>query len=125
VNAALHLLRPTAFLRHLGAQMAFVALLAAALMPTLARLALPDGLADRAAICQSAPAGSPQDSPASHDDLCAFCTLAQFAPALPAAAPAALAVVPFAPPAPLAPAAVRASVAQSSPPDARGPPPVA
>ena len=125
MHTALSLLRPTAFLRRLGVQLAFVALLAAALMPTVSRLALPDGLADWASICQSAPSGSPQGGATSHDDVCAFCTLAHTTPALPVDVPPAVAAIAFAPPAPLAPAPVRASVAQARPPAARGPPSVA
>ena len=125
MNATLRLLRPTAILRRLAAQLAFVAVLAAALMPTLTRIALPEGLADGAAICQSAPTGASQGSANVHDDACLYCALAHATPALSVAASAAPGIVAFAPPAPLAPAPVRASVAQARPPAARGPPPVA
>ena len=116
------LLRPTAFLRRLGVRLALVALLAAALMPTLSRLAQPEGLADWAAICQSAPSGTPSDAARAHDDACAFCTLAHTTPFLLDDSRPAVAVVDFAPPAPRAPAPVRARVTQARPPAARGPP---
>ena len=119
----LALLRPTAFLRRLGVRLALVALLAAALMPTLSRLAQPEGLADWAAICQSTPSGnSPSDAARAHDDACAFCTLAHTTPFLLDDSRPAVAVVDFAPPAPRAPAPVRARVTQARPPAARGPP---
>lgn len=118
----LTLLRPTAFLRRLGVQLAFVALLAAALMPTISRLAQPEGLADWAAICQSTPPGTAPDAARAHDDACAFCTLAHTTPFLLDDGRPAVAVVAFAPPAPRAPDAVRAPVTQARPPAARGPP---
>ena len=119
----LALLRPTAFLRRLGVQLAFVALLAAALMPTISRLAQPEGLADWAAICQSTPSGnSLSDAARAHDDACAFCTLAHTTPFLLGDATPTIAAIAFAPPAPRAPAPVRAHAAQARPPAARGPP---
>ncbi len=118
----LALLRPTALLRRLGVQLALVALLAAALMPTFTRLASPEGLAGWASVCQAAAPGSTQDGPSALDDACVFCTLAHAAPALLPAAPPAVAAIAFAPPAPLATAPVRTSVAQARPPAARGPP---
>ena len=123
---ALAFLRPTAALRRLGVRLAFVAVLAAALMPTFARLAPPGGIAERAAICQSSTApAAPQDGGHDHDDACAYCTLAHTTPALLDAVPARVAAVDFALPAPLAPAPVRAGVPQARAPSARAPPSLA
>ena len=122
MHRALAFLRPTAALRRLGVQLAFVALLAAALMPTFSRLAQPGGIADWAAICQSAPSGPQQDGAHEHDDACAYCTLAHTTPALLDAVPVVVAAIAFAPPAPLAPAPVRAGVPQARAPSARAPP---
>lgn len=115
-------LRPTAALRRLGVRLAFVAVLAAALMPTFSRLAQPDGIAQWAAICQSTPTGPSQDGAHDRDDACAYCTLAHTTPALLDAVPAVLAAIAFAPPAPLAAAPVRPVIAQARAPGARGPP---
>lgn len=122
MHTALAFLRPTAALRRLGVRLAFVALLAAALMPTFSRLAQPGGIAEWAAICQSSPSGPQQDGAHDHDDACAYCTLAHTTPALLDAAPMAVAAVEFAPPAPLAPVPVRAGVPQARAPSARAPP---
>ena len=119
-------LRPTAALRRFSVRLAFIALLAAALMPTLSRLAQPAGLSDWAAICQAASptsnSGAPQDDQREHGDACAFCSLAHTSPALGGAALPAVAVLAYAPPAPPDSACVRASVPQAPPPSARAPP---
>jgi hypothetical protein len=128
VHDALAFLRPTAALRRLGVRLAFVAVLAAALMPTFSRLAQPGGIAEWAAICQStptSPSGPSQDSAHAHDDACAYCTLAHTTPALLDAVPVVVAAIEFAPPAPLAPAPVRAGVPQARAPSARAPPSLA
>ena len=125
MHDALAFLRPTAALRRLGVRLAFVAVLAAALMPTFSRLAQPGGIAEWAAICQS-PATSPSQQGAhDHDDACAYCTLAHTTPALLDGAPTLVAAITFAPPAPLAPAPVRAGAVQARAPSARAPPSVA
>ena len=120
---ALALLRPTTALRRLGARWAFVALLAAALMPSFARIATPSGPVDRAAICQ----GGPQDTGSSQGgahlgDACVLCSLAHATPVLTGAAAPAVAVLAYAPPAPPAPAPMRTSVPQARAPSARAPP---
>lgn len=122
MHAALAFIRPTAALRRLGVRLAFVAVLAAALMPTFSRLAQPGGIAEWAAICQSVPSGPSQDGAHEHDDACAYCTLAHTTPALLDAVPTVVAALEFAPPAPLAPVPVRASVPQARAPSARAPP---
>ena len=119
---ALTFLRPTAAFRRLGVRLAFVAVLAAALMPSLARLAQPGGLAGWAAICQSSTTGGSQDGARDHADACAYCTLAHTTPVLPGAAPALVAAVDFAPPAPMAAAPMHAGGAQARAPSARAPP---
>ena len=119
---ALTFLRPTAALRRLGVRLAFVAVLAAALMPSFSRLMQPGGLAGWAAICQTAPSGAPQDGAGDHADACAYCTLAHTTPVLPVSAQAIVAAIDFAPPAPLAPVPVRAGVPQARAPSARAPP---
>ena len=116
----LALLRPTAALRRLGVQWAFVALLAAALMPTFARLVQPTGPADWAAICQAA--GAPQGAAHELGDACALCSLAHTTPALAGAPVPAVAVLAYAPPAPPAAEPVRTSVPQTRAPSARAPP---
>ncbi len=119
---ALTFLRPTAALRRLGVRLAFVAVLAAALMPSFSRWAQPAGLAGWAAICQSSPSDTTQGDARAHDDACAYCTLAHTTPVLPGAAQAVVAAIDFAPPAPLAPAPVRTGVPQARAPSARAPP---
>ena len=121
---ALALLRPTAALRRLGVQWAFVALLAAALMPTFARLAQPTGPADWAAICQAAPqaSGTPQGDAHELGDACALCSLAHTTPTLAGAPAPGVAVLAYAPPAPPADEPVRAGVPQARAPSARAPP---
>ncbi len=86
MRALMHSLRPTAALRRLGLRLTFVALLAAALMPTFARVLQPVGLADRAAICQATPPAAPQGEQHEHGDACAFCSLAHTTPVLGGAA---------------------------------------
>jgi hypothetical protein len=115
-------LRPTTALRRLGIRLAFVALLAAALMPTLSRLAQPLGFANLASICQVSPPGAPQETSHDHGDACAYCTLANTTPALGGAALPAVAVVAYAPPAPPAPVPVRRAVVRTRAPSARAPP---
>ncbi len=115
-------LRPAAALRRLGVRLAFVAVLAAALMPSFSRWAQPAGLAGWAAICQSSPSGQSQDGARAHADACAYCTLAHTTPVLPGAAQALVAAIDFAPPAPLAPAPVHTGVPQARAPSARAPP---
>jgi hypothetical protein len=119
-------LRPTAALRRLGVQLAFVALLVAALMPTLSRLMQPVGLSDWATICQATPAaagsGAPQGEQHEPGDACALCSLAHTTPTLGGAAMPAVAVLAYAPPAPPATAQVHAGVAQARAPSARAPP---
>jgi hypothetical protein len=121
---ALGLLRPTAALGRLGVRWAWVALLAAALMPTFARLVAPTGPADWAAICQAAPpaSGAPQGDAHELGDACALCSLAHTTPALTGATATAAAVLAYAPPAPPAGEPVRASVPQARAPSARAPP---
>ena len=118
----LSFLRPTPALRRLGVRLAFVAVLAAALMPSFSRWVQPGGPAEWAAICQSATSGTSQDGTAGHEDACAYCTLAHTTPVLPGAAPVLVAAVDFAPPAPLASVPVRTGVAQARAPSARAPP---
>lgn len=122
-------LRPTAALRRLGVRLAFVALLAAALMPTFSRLVQPARLSDWATICQSAASasttGAPQDDPHEHGAACAFCSLVHNSPLLGGGALPAVAVLAYAPPPPLAPAVIRVSAAQARPANARAPPSVA
>lgn len=115
-------LRPSDALRRLCVRLAFIALLAAALMPTLSRLMQPAGLADWAAMCQPAAPASNSGAPQQHGDACAFCSLAHTAPALGGAALPAVAVLAYAPPAPPAQPTVRAGVTQARPPSARAPP---
>ena len=129
MRALMPLLRPTAALRRLGVRLAFAALLAVALMPTLSRLAQPAGLADRAAICQATPStsgtGAPQGEPDAHGDACAFCTLAHTTPALGGGAPPAVAVLAYAPPVPPAVTPLATPVSQARAPGARAPPALA
>ena len=82
------LLRPTAALRRLGVQWAFVAVLALALMPSLSRWMAPTGPSDWAAICQAAPSGPGSTAPQGdrHGDACALCSLAHATPVIGAAA---------------------------------------
>ena len=119
-------LRPTAALRRLGVQLAFIALLAAALMPTLSRLMQPAGLADQAAFCQvgssTASPGTPHDDSHEHGDACAFCSLVHATPALGGAALPAVAVLAYAPPVPPTLAPVFSSAPQARSPGARAPP---
>ena len=115
-------LRPAAALRRLGVRLAFVAVLAAALMPSFSRWAQSDGLAGWAAICQSSPSGESQGGTHANDDACAYCTLAHTTPVLPGTAQAVVAAIDFAPPAPLAPVPVRTGVPQARAPSARAPP---
>ena len=115
-------LRPTAALRRLGARLAFVAVLAAALMPSFSQWMQPGGLAGWAAICQSSTSGTAPDRAADHADACAYCTLAHTTPVLPGAAPAIVAAIDFAPPVPRAHVPVRTGVAQARAPSARAPP---
>lgn len=124
---ALALLRPTAALRRLGVRWAFAALLAAALMPTFARLATPTGPLDWAAICQAPPqnSGSSQGSVHELGDACALCSLAHTTPALTGAALPAVTLLAYAPPVPPVAAPVRGSVPQARAPSARAPPPSA
>jgi hypothetical protein len=119
-----HFLRPTAALRRLGVRWAFVALLAAALMPTFARVAQSAGPADWAAICQAAPSTSSSSQGDAHElgDACAFCSLVHTMPALPGAPVPAVAVLAYAPPAPPAAESVRGGVPQTRAPSARAPP---
>jgi hypothetical protein len=121
---ALALLRPTAALRRLGVQWAFVALLAAALMPTFARIAQTAGPTDWASICQATSTGSGPSQGDSHalGDACALCSLAHTTPAMAGAAATAVAVLAYAPPVPPAHAPVRSGVAQARAPSARAPP---
>lgn len=124
---ALALLRPTAALGRLGVRWALVALLAAALMPTFARLAAPTGPLDWAAICQAAPqtSGSSQGDAHELGDACALCSLAHTTPVLAGAAAAAVAELAYAPPAPPAHEPVRTGVPQARTPGARAPPSLA
>ena len=124
---ALALLRPTVALRRLGVQWALVALLAAALMPTFARIAQTAGPTDRASICQAAGSGTSPSQGDGHapGDACALCSLAHTTPVLAGAAPAAVAVLAYAPPAPPTNEPVRTSAAQARAPSARAPPPLA
>jgi Protein of unknown function (DUF2946) len=122
MHACLRLIRPAAWLRSLGLRLALAALMAAATMPTITRLAQPWGLADAAAICQSAASGIPPDAGQAHGELCAYCALAHTTPALPPAPHAAIAAIDFAPPVPVAPDPARAGATQARPPAARGPP---
>ena len=119
---ALDFLRPTAALRRLGVRLAFVAVLAAALMPSFSRWMQPGGLAGWAAICQSSTSGTSQEGAGDHADACAYCTLAHTTPVLPGTAQAVVVAIAFAPPAPLAPAPVRTGVPQARAPSARAPP---
>ena len=121
---ALALLRPTTALRRLGVHWPFVALLAAALMPTFARLVQPAGPADWAAICQAAPqaSGTPQGDAHELGDACALCSLAHTTPALAGAPAPAVAVLAYAPPALPAAEPVRTGVPQTRAPSARAPP---
>ena len=121
---ALALLRPTAALRRLGVRWAFVALLAAALMPTFARLAATTGPVDWAAVCQAAPQGSGTAPGDTHEltEACAFCSLAHTTPALTGTMAPAVAVLAFAPPAPVAVEPESSGAAQSRAPGARAPP---
>ena len=118
------LLRPTAALRRLGVRWAFVALLAAALLPTFARVAATTGPADWAALCQAAPqsSGSSQGDAHTLGEACALCSLSHTTPALAGTTAPAVAVLTYAPPAPLAPAPVRPGVVQARAPSARAPP---
>jgi Protein of unknown function (DUF2946) len=131
MRALLPTLRPTAALRRLGVRLAFVAVLAAALMPTFSRLLQPVALADWATICQAATATSgadrsaPQDTAHEHGDACAFCSLAHTAPALGGAALPPVAVLAYAPPVPHAVMPVREGVPQARAPGARAPPSLA
>jgi hypothetical protein len=120
---ALTLLRPTAALRRLGVRWAFVALLAAALLPTFARVAAPTGPADWAAICQAS--GTSQGDAHAPGDACALCSLSHTTPTLAGAAAPAVAVLASAPPAPPAAEPVRTGVPQARAPSARAPPPSA
>ena len=123
MHALLPLLRPTAAPRRLGARLALVALLAAALIPTFMRLAQPAGLAGWVEICQASPASATQDAAPGHADACAFCTLAHTTPTLDGAPPPpAVAVLAYAPPAPHANVPVRAGVTQARAASARAPP---
>ena len=117
--------RPTAALRRLGVRLAFVALLAATLMPSFSRFVQPAGLADWATLCQSSPSGAQQDAAHEHGDACGFCSLAHTTPTLGGAMAPAVAVLAYAPPAPPADAPVRAGVTQARAPSARAPPSVA
>ena len=121
---ALALLRPTVALRRLGLRWAFVALLAAALLPTFARVAAPTGPADWAAICQAAPqsSGTSQGDAHALGDACALCSLSHTTPALAGTTAAAVAVLAYAPPAPPAPEPVRPGAVQARAPSARAPP---
>ena len=118
------LLRPTAALRRLGVQWAFVALLAAALMPTFARLVAPAGPLDWAAICQATPqtSGSSQGDAHELGDACALCSLAHTTPALGGATAPAVAVLAYAPPEPPPAEPARTGVTQARAPSARAPP---
>src|SRR5471030_34284 len=109
---ALALLRPTAALRRLGVQWAFVALLAAALMPTFARIAQATGPTDWASICQASGSNPSQGDGHAPGDACALCSLAHTTPVLAGAAPAAVAVLAYAPPAPPTNEPIRSSAAQ-------------
>ena len=121
---ALALLRPTVALRRLGLRWAFVALLAAALLPTFARVAATTGPADWAAICQAVPqaSGAPQGDVHELGDACALCSLSHTTPALTGAPAPAVAVLAYAPPAPPAAEPVRTGVPQARAPSARAPP---
>jgi hypothetical protein len=129
MRAPMPVLRPTAALRRLGVRLAFVALLAAALMPTFSRLVQPAGLSDWAAICQATPStagsGAPQGEQHEHGDACAFCSLVHTTPVLGGGALPAVAVVAYAPPAPPALAVVRKRVTQARAASARAPPSLA
>jgi hypothetical protein len=124
MRTLLPLLRPTAALRRLGVQWAFVALVAAALMPTFARLVAPTGPADWAAICQATPQNSSPSPGDGHalGDACALCSLAHTTPALTGATAPAVAVLAYAPPVPPAAEPVRSGVPQARAPSARAPP---
>ena len=123
MHDALAFLRPTTALRRLGVRLAFVAVLAAALMPTFSRLAQPAGLAGWVEICQASPASATRDAAPGHADACAFCTLAHTTPTLDGAPPPpAVAVLAYAPPAPHANVPVRAGVTQARAASARAPP---
>ncbi len=129
MRTLLPLLRPTAALRRLGVQWAFVALLAAALLPTISRLVQETGPSDWAAICQvassSSGAGAPQGDQPGHGDACALCSLAHTTPVLGGAAQPAVAVLAYAPPTPPALEPVRTGVPQARAPSARAPPSLA
>ncbi len=125
MRTLLPLLRPTAALRRLGVQWAFVALLAAALMPTISRIAQATGPTDWASICQTAsPSGADPSQGDRHDhgDACALCSLAHTTPVLGGTASPAVAVLAYAPPAPPAQEPVRTGVPQARAPGARAPP---
>ena len=119
------LLRPATTLRRLGVRLAFVALLASALMPSFSRLLQPSGLADWATLCQTTPSGAPQDAAHEHGDACAFCSLAHTTPTLGGTTAPAVAVLAHAPPAPPVGAPVRVGVTQARAPSARAPPSLA
>jgi hypothetical protein len=125
VRTLLQLLRPAAALRRFGVRLAFVALLAAALMPTFSRLAQPTGLADWATTCQSSPTSAPQDAAHEHADACLFCSLAHTTPTLEGATAPAVAALAYVPPAPPVDAPVREGVTQARAPSARAPPSLA
>jgi hypothetical protein len=126
MRAPMPIPRPTAALRRVGVRLAFVALLAAALMPTFSRLVQPAGLSDGAAICQATPStagsGAPQGEPQDHGDACAFCTLVHTTPVLGGSALPAVALLAYAPPAPPVVAAWHSRATQSRAPGARAPP---
>ena len=124
MRTLLPLLRPAAALRRLGVQWAFVALLAAALMPTISRIAQTTGPTDWASICQTTTSGAnpSQGDPHDHGDACALCSLAHTTPILGGAAPATAAVLAYAPPVPPAHEPVRTGVPQARAPSARAPP---
>ena len=125
MRTLLPLLRPAAALRRLGVQWAFVALLAAALMPTISRIAQTTGPTDWASICQTTTtsgANPSQGDPHDHGDACALCSLAHTTPILGGAAPATAAVLAYAPPVPPAHEPVRTGVPQARAPSARAPP---
>ena len=126
MRTLLPLLRPTAALRRLGVQWAFVAVLALALMPSVSRWMAPTGPTDWAAICQAAPSGPGSNAPQGeqHGDACALCSLAHATPVIGGAAPATVAVLAYAPPAPPEDEPVRPGVPQARAPSARAPPAV-
>jgi len=126
MRALMPTLRPTAALRRLGVRLAFVALLATALMPTFARLAQTAGLSERAAICQATPpatgSGTPQGGQHAHGDACAFCSLAHTTPVLGGNSPPAVALLAYAPPVRPAATTLLVQVSQARTPGARAPP---